>query len=64
MNTHRALSIDGGHETALLGRGGRLAGTGLARQTDRRRIMLLILLWLLGVPLGLIILLFLLGIGH
>jgi len=26
--------------------------------------MLLILLWLLGVPLGLIILLFLLGIGH
>jgi len=26
--------------------------------------MILILLWLLGVPLGLIILLFLLGIGH
>jgi len=26
--------------------------------------MLLILLWLLGVPLGLIILLFLLGVGH
>jgi len=26
--------------------------------------MLLVLLWLLGVPLGLIILLFLLGIGH
>jgi hypothetical protein len=44
--------------------GGSLAGTGLAPQTDRRRIMLLVLLWLLGVPLGLIILLFLLGIGH
>jgi len=26
--------------------------------------MVLILLWLLGVPLGLIILLFLLGVGH
>jgi len=26
--------------------------------------MILILLWLLGVPLGLIIILFLLGIGH
>jgi len=26
--------------------------------------MILILLWLLGVPLGLIILLFLLGMGH
>jgi len=26
--------------------------------------MLLILLWLLGLPLGLIIILFLLGIGH
>jgi len=26
--------------------------------------MLLILLWLLGVPLGLIIILFLLGVGH
>jgi len=26
--------------------------------------MILILLWLLGVPLGLIVLLFLLGIGH
>jgi len=26
--------------------------------------MILILLWLLGVPLGLIILLFLLGVGH
>jgi len=26
--------------------------------------MILILLWLLGLPLGLIILLFLLGIGH
>jgi len=26
--------------------------------------MILILLWLLGVPLGLIIILFLLGVGH
>jgi len=26
--------------------------------------MVLVLLWLLGVPLGLIILLFLLGVGH
>jgi len=26
--------------------------------------MLLILLWLLGVPLGLILILFLLGVGH
>jgi len=26
--------------------------------------MLLILLWLLGVPLGLVIILFLLGVGH
>jgi len=26
--------------------------------------MLLVLLWLLGVPLGLIVILFLLGVGH
>ena len=30
----------------------------------RRTVMILILLWLLGVPLGLIIILFLLGIGR
>jgi hypothetical protein len=31
---------------------------------EERRDMMLILLWLLGVPLGLIIILYLLGVGH
>jgi hypothetical protein len=36
----------------------------VAWREGRTTTMVLVLLWLLGVPLGLIILLFLLGVGH
>jgi hypothetical protein len=63
--TPKSVSI-GATGTMSLPRGGTFGSASwhIFCTRQRRNLMILILLWLLGVPLGLIILLWLLGLGR